>query len=84
MEGRVPRRPWARVEPGPPSNRYHRAGVEPGYPRATGIRCGSIENRSFVHLRTASAPSCWLAGRSSAKTERDAECLGTGPIQGSR
>ena len=67
MEGRVPRRPWARVEPGPPSNRYHRAGVEPGYPRATGIRCGSIENRSFVHLRTADTPSCWLADRSSAK-----------------
>ena len=32
MEGRVPPRPLARVEPGPPPNRYPWAGVEPGPP----------------------------------------------------
>jgi len=34
MEGCAPPRPLARVEPGPSSNRYHRAGVEPGPPKS--------------------------------------------------
>ena len=57
-EGCAPPRPLARVEPGPPWNRYHRAGVEPGPPKAW--RGGRIRPKPPVPSKggTASKPSC--------------------------
>jgi hypothetical protein len=62
MEGCVPPRPLARVEPGPPPNRYHRAGVEPGPPKAW--RGGRIRPKPPVPPKggTASTPFRTLAG----------------------
>gem|GEM_PF-3283814 len=78
MEGRVPPRPWARVEPGPPSNPYHRAGVEPG--PFEGHGCGPNWRGRFHQLvrRVARRGSCWQATvvRSSGSRSRGI----TGPV----
>jgi hypothetical protein len=78
LEGRVPPRPWARVEPGPPSNPYHRAGVEPG--PLEGHGCGPNWRGRFHQLvrRVARRGSCWQATvvRSSGSRSRGI----TGPV----
>ena len=62
MEGHLPRRPLAGVEPGPPWNRYHRAGVEPGL--LTGCyHHGWKQGRSGIEREQAAARGEWSSGR---------------------
>jgi len=62
MEGHLPRRPLAAVEPGPPWNRYHGAGVEPGL--LTGCyHHGWKQGRSGIEREQAAARGEWSSGR---------------------